>query len=147
MLDTNVVLDLLLYRDPRVRALAIAIEQGSVRVVTDAACLAELTDVLSRDTLGATPASRSAAQLAYQSMAELVTSNVGGRELTLPQCRDATDQKFMELAARSGARLLVTRDRALLELARRIGTLAVFEIVDPAGAALWLAEHVPSATP
>ena len=36
----------------------------------------------------------------------------------LPHCRDADDQKFLELAARCRADVLVTRDRQLLRLAR-----------------------------
>ena len=35
----------------------------------------------------------------------------------LPRCRDPHDQKFLELARAAGADALVTKDRALLELA------------------------------
>ena len=38
----------------------------------------------------------------------------------LPPCVDADDQKFLELAARSAADCLVTGDRELLKLARRV---------------------------
>jgi uncharacterized protein len=147
VLDTNVVLDLLLYSDPAVRAVALALSAGTVRVVTDAACLAELTDVLGRDTLGATSALRAAAQVAYQVMTEPNLITAAGPEAKLPQCRDPTDQKFMDLAFRSGAKLLVTRDRALLELARQAAILGKFEIVDPKGATTWLAERLPETTP
>jgi predicted nucleic acid-binding protein len=37
----------------------------------------------------------------------------------LPRCSDPHDQKFLELALASGADILVTKDQALLELARR----------------------------
>jgi predicted nucleic acid-binding protein len=38
----------------------------------------------------------------------------------LPLCADPDDQKFLELAARCGADCLVTGDRELLKLARRV---------------------------
>jgi predicted nucleic acid-binding protein len=53
----------------------------------------------------------------------------------LPACHDPDDQKFMEAALAAGAHFLVTKDRALLELARR--TLR-FSIVPPEGLAAGL---------
>jgi predicted nucleic acid-binding protein len=46
----------------------------------------------------------------------------------LPRCRDADDQKFLELAAAAGARYLVSKDQALLELAPRV---SLFRIAAP----------------
>jgi predicted nucleic acid-binding protein len=48
----------------------------------------------------------------------------------LPRCRDADDQKFMEAAAAAGADLLITKDNALLELARAVERRALpFRII------------------
>ena len=47
-----------------------------------------------------------------------------------PQCTDTDDQKFIELALDAGAQWLVTRDRALLKLARRARSLGL-TIVTP----------------
>jgi predicted nucleic acid-binding protein len=46
-------------------------------------------------------------------------------------CRDASDQKFLELARDCGADFLVTKDAALLVLARRKIRRAPFAIVTP----------------
>ena len=46
----------------------------------------------------------------------------------LPRCRDKDDQKFLEAALAARADVLVTKDRALLDLARRT---ARFRIVTP----------------
>jgi predicted nucleic acid-binding protein len=56
----------------------------------------------------------------------------------LPVCRDPNDQKFLELARDCRADYLVTKDRALLELARRKIRRVPFCIVTPQqfGAAL-----------
>ena len=40
-------------------------------------------------------------------------------KLAWPQCRDASDQKFVDLALAESAGWLLTRDRALLKLSRR----------------------------
>jgi predicted nucleic acid-binding protein len=37
----------------------------------------------------------------------------------LPVCSDKADQKFLELARDAGAEVLITKDKALLKLARR----------------------------
>ena len=47
-----------------------------------------------------------------------------------PQCTDTDDQKFIELALDAGAQWLITRDRALLKLARRARSLSL-AIVTP----------------
>ncbi len=49
----------------------------------------------------------------------------------LPVCSDPDDQKFLELALACGAAYLVTKDRALLELARRSDRALPFRIVTP----------------
>jgi hypothetical protein len=53
--------------------------------------------------------------------------DIASLECVLPRCRDPDDQKFLELARACRADLLLTRDRALLELARR----TPFRIVTP----------------
>jgi putative PIN family toxin of toxin-antitoxin system len=139
VLDTNVVLDLLLYADARIRPVALGLGAGTLQLVTDGACLSELADVLGRESIGGTTAERDAALAAYRRMATTIADVSENAHPALPQCRDATDQKFMALALRSKAKLLVSRDRALLELRRRVALLGVFEIVDPEGASAWLA--------
>jgi len=48
----------------------------------------------------------------------------------LPACRDPDDQKFLEAAQAAHAGFLVTKDRALLDLAQRP---LPFRIVTPQG--------------
>jgi predicted nucleic acid-binding protein len=55
-----------------------------------------------------------------------------GARRQLPVCRDPDDQKFLEAALAAGARFLVTKDRALLELARRRSRPVPFRILKPA---------------
>jgi predicted nucleic acid-binding protein len=47
----------------------------------------------------------------------------------LPRCGDPDDQKFLEAALAAGADCLLTKDRKLLELARKSGL--TFRIMTP----------------
>jgi predicted nucleic acid-binding protein len=68
-----------------------------------------------------------------------VPSASDGTEPPLPKCRDPDDQKFLELARDCGADYLLTKDKALLVLARRKTRPAPCRIVTPAGMAEMLA--------
>jgi putative PIN family toxin of toxin-antitoxin system len=134
VLDTQVWLDWLTFDDPSVVPLKDAQAQGRLEIYIDAAAEAELARVL------AYPLRKTVADASLQKtrLAEARRlSRRRSRELadadraSLPRCSDPDDQKFLELAAAVQAHALVTKDRALLELARR----APFRIVPPAAAA------------
>jgi putative PIN family toxin of toxin-antitoxin system len=135
VLDTNVWLDWLVFRDACVAPLRAAVEAGRADVYIDAACEEELARVLARR-LGRTVLD-AAAQATALAECRRVASACGARAplaCRLPPCTDPEDQKFLELARDCRADLLVTKDRALLVLARH----APFRIVTPrqAGEAL-----------
>jgi putative PIN family toxin of toxin-antitoxin system len=117
VLDTQVWLDWLVFDDPSVHPLRAAIERGRAEVVTDAECLAELERVLGYR-LGARAFDAAACLAACRRLAAVVEAG-GPPARELPQCRDPDDQKFLTLAARAGADVLVSRDRELLRLSRR----------------------------
>jgi len=142
VLDTNVVLEMLHWQDPRSAALLAALQNGRTSCHTDAACLAELQRVLAYPQIGRDDAAQAALLDRYRSLA--IETAVATEALPpLPRCRDADDQKFLELAARCRADLLVTRDRELLRLARNRRQPPPFAIVTPERATAALPE--PSA--
>ena len=143
VLDTNVVMELLHWQDPRSAALMGMIETGSVRCFTDAGCLAELQRVLAYPQFGRDAGAQQAILERYRAFAAEVPA--GALAADLPRCRDGDDQKFMEVAARCGADLLVTRDRELLKLARSRRHPAPFAIVTPEQATAHLANAKESA--
>ena len=118
VLDTNVVLDWLVFADAGVRDVALAIQQGHLRCLCCAEMRAELAHVLVHGglELNATECERVLTYL--DSVCDLVVLPVG---LPLPRlrCSDTSDQMFIDLALSHHARWLLTRDRALLKLARR----------------------------
>ncbi|MFC5302762.1 putative toxin-antitoxin system toxin component, PIN family [Azospira restricta] len=143
VLDTNVVLDLLFWRDPRCAALAEALAAGRAHCVTDDACLAELERVLAYPQFALDEAAQRTLHAQYRALAEGVAAAGAGEPAELPRCRDADDQKFLELAARAGAELLLTRDRELLRLARSRRRPPPFAILVPEQAAARLAAPSP----
>jgi predicted nucleic acid-binding protein len=113
VIDTNVWLDLFVFDDALARPLAAALELGRVRAVRSAATCAELRVVLARPAFAAAPAQPLLQR--WQALAELFTAPAAAPW----RCTDPHDQKFLDLAYAARARLLLTRDRALLALAAR----------------------------
>jgi predicted nucleic acid-binding protein len=135
VLDTNVWLDWLVFGDACVAPIRAAVEAGRARVYIDGPCETELARVLAYP-LGRTllDAAARAAALAECRRVARPRADDAPLACVLPPCRDAEDQKFLELARDCRADLLVTKDRALLVLAR----CAPFRILTPrqAGEAL-----------
>lgn len=119
VLDTQVWLDWLVFDDPGIRKLRNAVHLGRSEIVMDAACDAELERVLAYD-LGKHSISAEA-QLAALSQARRLARRVEvAIAAGLPQCRDPDDQKFIALAAATQADALLTKDRELLRMKRRL---------------------------
>ncbi len=117
VVDTQVVLDWLVFRDPGSAALATAIESGSLRWLTSQPMRDELEHVLGRGVASAWQPDRAAIARAFDRHAQMVDlAAPPGQPL---RCSDPDDQIFIDLALANGAEWLFTRDRALLRLARR----------------------------
>jgi putative PIN family toxin of toxin-antitoxin system len=130
VLDTNVCLDLFVFRDPRWQGLLAAIQGGEVSCVTRADCRTEWTLVLAYARLGLDTSTQQAVLAEFDRLIALVPQTPHAPS-PLPVCKDKDDQKFLELAATSGAHCLITKDKALLKLARRMRKLGLFEIMSP----------------
>ncbi len=129
VLDTNVALDWLVFDDARFQPLALRITVGEAEVITTAACAAEFSRVLTYPTLKLSAARQAEAAAAYTARTRQVPEKAALRGL--PVCRDADDQKFLILAATAGADWLLTYDRALLVLARRLPADIPLRIATP----------------
>ena len=131
-LDTNVVLDWLVFRNPAVLPLVAAIEADRVQWVACASMRNELARTLGYDNLVHWAPDRERALATFDAHARLLP-----HPATLPalRCNDPDDQVFLDLAVEAGARWLLSHDRALLRLARRARGLGV-AVVQPR---LWTA--------
>ena len=132
VLDTNVALDWLIFEDPRFQRLTQALESFDISLVSDSRCLAELTDVLARPRMKVTAANRELALARYTSYAEMIAWREPAP--SLPRCRDADDQLFLELAERSAAAVLISRDQELLRLDLQMRLVCSVSVLDPAAA-------------
>lgn len=117
ILDTQVVLDWLVFRDPATAALAAALEGGRLRWLASAAMRAELEHVLDRGVAAAWRPDRGAVAATFERLAR------PAEPIPVPRiwlrCTDPDDQKFIDLALQQRVAWLFTRDRALLRLASR----------------------------
>lgn len=123
VLDTNVVLDWLVFHDPSAEPLAKALHAGRARWCVCARMLDELSDVLQRPFLHPWQPNAAAIQAAIQRHANHHDAPLTPSPPAL-QCADGDDQVFIDLALQIHARALLTRDRAVLRLsraARRLG--------------------------
>jgi putative PIN family toxin of toxin-antitoxin system len=124
VLDTNIVLDLLVFRDPQVQALSAGLGDGSLQWIATGAMREELARVL-----------------VYPQLSERVASQCGGvdqvlagfdRQAVLVEaapkasvtCNDPDDQKFIDLAVAHRCALL-SKDREVLRLRKRLALLQV----------------------
>jgi putative PIN family toxin of toxin-antitoxin system len=121
VLDTNVVLDLLVFDDLMVRPLGSALAAGGVTAWADAHTLRELEYVLGYPTFALDEEARREVYARYRSLVRLVSEEPQAPLPPLPRCRDRDDQKFLTLAARAGATWLVSKDKRVLSLADRHG--------------------------
>jgi putative PIN family toxin of toxin-antitoxin system len=131
VLDTNVCLDLFVFRDPLCSHLLAAMQRGAVQAVTREDCRDEWRRVLHYPQLPIEATQRAALVAAFDAVVELLPPEASAGhagEAGLPRCADPDDQKFMELALASGARWLLSKDKELLKLDRRTRGAGLFAI-------------------
>jgi predicted nucleic acid-binding protein len=141
VLDTNVLLDWLVFQDPSTRALDLAVRSGRWHWVATAAMRAELEQVLTREHLSSRQADPRVALTTWERWVRIVEPAPIAVQGAM-RCSDPDDQMFIDLALDLGA-VLLSRDRAVLSLARA-GQARGIRIMTPAAwAACNAAETLP----
>ncbi len=130
VLDTNVCLDLFVFHDPRWAALLGGLKDGSIKAITRADCRMEWLAVLHYPHLPIADEQRDGIIRQFDQYIECV-SPAAKSTLRLPVCSDKDDQKFLELARDAGADILITKDKALLKLARKTRQAGLYTIQTP----------------
>lgn len=147
VLDTNVCLDLFVFDDPRVLELHEALRQGRIEAVTDTACRDEWRRVLNYPQWRLDEAAQAQRLARFDALVRRIADGdepAAMERIELPRCRDPDDQKFLELALRSGARWLLSRDHHLLSMNRRMQRAGLFCVLTPQGWSHWdAAERLP----
>ena len=128
VIDTNVLLDWLVFGDPGVARLSAALRDGRLHWVATQPMLDELRHVLGRPPLSARRADH--VEDAIGQFCRLVAAPPAAPPRML--CTDPDDQKFIDLALHRRSPWLISRDRALLKLRRRAQAFGV-RVCLPAG--------------
>ena len=143
VVDTNVCLDLFMFRDQRWQLLVDGLKSGEIEAVTSASCRMEFMLVLAYEKMQLSTESQAAILQEFDQIIRLIdlpAEPSATHAIKLPLCKDRDDQKFLELAYASQADILITKDKALLKLARKTIRLQLFRIFSPES---WLASYVP----
>lgn len=131
VLDTNVSLDLFVFGDPRWRPLREALESGRCEAVIRDDCRDEYVRVLGYPQFGLDAGAQAQALATFDALYRRVPDQALPQGFELPRCADPDDQKFLELAWTADAGVLLTKDKALLKLARRHARCGLFAIQSP----------------
>jgi putative PIN family toxin of toxin-antitoxin system len=131
VLDTNVCLDLFVFRDSRWAELLAALKNGTVSAVTRHDCRMEWLLVLNYPHLPLDDESRTWAIAEFDSLIACSVPEAPCSDIRLPVCSDPDDQKFLELSRDANADVLITKDKALLKLARKTAKAGLFIIMPP----------------
>jgi putative PIN family toxin of toxin-antitoxin system len=129
VIDTNVCLDLFVFNDPRWVPLLAEIEAGTIEAITRADCRDEYRFVLNYPHLPLDDGTRALAAERFDRALRVVAPPP--KPIRLPVCTDKDDQKFLELARDASADTLITKDKALLKLARKTAQAGLFRILLP----------------
>jgi putative PIN family toxin of toxin-antitoxin system len=118
VIDTNVVLDLFVFQDPHVQVLYRHLVAGQLLWLATNAMLDELADVIRRPLIARVCQDPAGVLSLVRSTCRIV-ADPDPPTVAAPVCADPDDQMFIDLAWCWSAAWLMTRDRALLDLAKR----------------------------
>lgn len=136
ILDTNIVLDLLVFKDPQAQQFQSRLQLPQWQWIATDAMRDELAHVLRYDHLQARMAF-------YAHSPEAILTAFDAQVCLVPvapsvpvRCRDQDDQKFIDLAVAHQATLL-SKDKQVLKLARRLAKLQA-HVFSPIAQPQWL---------
>jgi putative PIN family toxin of toxin-antitoxin system len=127
--DTNVLLSMFAFADSRFAPLRVEVDAGRWLAYTRPDCLEEFRRVLDYAMFKFEPERQAATFAAYAAIARQPAALLPVEPAPLPRCKDKDDQKFLELARDIEADWLVSSDKALLKLNRKL--LGRYRILKP----------------
>jgi uncharacterized protein len=137
VLDTNIVLDWLVFEDGGMPELMAAINAREVVIASNQACIDELIRVLAYPVFKLDQAAQTEALEKYLSYVQ-ITPERASMLGQVPRCRDKDDQKFLDLAAHARAAALISKDNAVLGLTRSMKERFGCDVLGAAKTADWL---------
>lgn len=114
ILDTNVILDLLVFKDPATAIIWLALDTKVVDAVRTKASMLELVDVIRRPIFKLKQGDQELIIRAWENNSRLLHDTVIERAPFI--CRDPDDQVFIDMAYSIRPALLLSKDLRVLEL-------------------------------
>ena len=117
VLDTNILLDIFVFNDERALHLKRALFDKTTHFVASQKTIEEFADVISRPLFKLDEQTQAAILSQWQSIAERRDdSNVAPAPW---KCQDPDDQIFLDLAYQFRPTILISKDNAVLQIARK----------------------------
>ncbi len=114
VLDTNVILDLLVFKDPSTKPIRLLLDAKLVDAVRSEASMLELIDVIQRPSFKLSEEQQQAILKSWESSSRLLdVVLIAQAPFT---CRDLDDQVFLDMAYSLRPALLLSKDLRVLEL-------------------------------
>ena len=114
VLDTNVILDLLVFKDPTAEPIRLMLDAKIVDAVRSEASMLELVDVIQRPIFKLSQEEQEMILRAWASVTRLLETTA--IESAPFSCRDLDDQVFLDMAYSVRPALLLSKDLCVLEL-------------------------------
>ena len=114
VLDTNVILDLLVFKDPSAEPLRLMLDAKIVDAVRSEASMLELVDVIQRPIFKLSQQEQEMILQAWESLTRLLENTA--IESAPFICRDLDDQIFLDMAYSIRPAVLFSKDLRVLEL-------------------------------
>ncbi len=134
VLDTNTIMALWVFEDPKLALLRQAIDEQSIKLASSPAALEELRRVLAYRQFAIAAQRQSDLLARYTDRCKVFNTRTDPalpNHPALPKCADQDDQKFLELARDALASHLLTRDKLLLKLNRHRLIRPLFTVLTP----------------
>ncbi len=116
VLDTNVILDLLVFKDSSTEPIRLLLDANQVDAVRSEASMLELVDVVQRPSFKLSEEQQQAILKNWESSSRLLEN--AAIEPAPFTCRDTDDQVFINMAYSIRPALLLSKDLRVLELRR-----------------------------
>ena len=114
VLDTNVILDLLVFKDPSTEPIRLMLDAKIVDAVRSEASMLELVDVIQRPIFKLSQQEQKMIPQAWESLTRLLENTA--IESAPFICRDLDDQIFLDMAYSIRPAVLFSKDLRVLEL-------------------------------
>ncbi len=117
VLDTNILLDVLVFDDSRAHPLRVALTASELDAVATEKTLAEFLDVIGRQQFSLSPEKQQEIIAQWRTWSRLINDE----EITVApwKCKDRDDQIFINLAYTLKPSVLISKDKMVLKIAKR----------------------------